>query len=797
MTSPKLRFLAAMRWLGGALVALGRGLGAALRTALLLLVSVALVAIVLVTIAWEFPEAWLNPSTLERAARWLGPETRIEWSRAIVAVRKPSTFRRDLALDFEGLRVDAGPLRLTIPSAGLRATVQLGWSGLRVRVDGLDVEGKTLAFTVADEASPKGSETDPGMGLPPWLDVVDVGRVRIAFEEATIAAERWVSRVALLLQAAPEGRGVRWELEAQSRTRGNDAGEVVADARVRLTSLAGPWFGPYTAKAFVQAREKSTGTATVSLAGTPTVEGTSDFRGSLTATLPSKMRVRATFALAVSPQRIQFSPTGTVEFPTGPLARVEVARCPTTLARPMAELPKRLRCEGVFRARDPRERWDGQSWRLDASPTRWELAFDDLAGVRDATARAVATLDAATDVPLTERRIVASVEARIGDYAALARKLYPGDLSIPQPFASLAGDVRLRADWTGSLHEITRSSTVLVWSATSALASPRQRFRTSSKGLFRLGGERGRNELEAEVVLEDVALDLPEMNLAPIRLLPDRRIRPFEAAVAEAEPGLRYRITVRTPEGNPIKLRSNLAQGLVPIAMNLLLTDDAGPRGSITVLSFPVEFFRRRGELERLKVAFSARGGNPVIDGTFRVRYAEYVITLKAIGPASKPTFEASSEPPLPERDVWAALLFGRKLETGSDGEQAPREPALSVAPQAGSPFASRLSTEDARSASEMQAAAVDGGLSLATMYLLASTPVESVSYNPASGEVRAAVRLADGAALTVGSDLRTSGSVGFRYRLGNNWYVTTTLEDAFDFTNARLGTRLEWTRRY
>jgi autotransporter translocation and assembly factor TamB len=125
----------------------------------------------------------------------------------------------------------------------------------------------------------------------------------------------------------------------------------------------------------------------------------------------------------------------------------------------------------------------------------------------------------------------------------------------------------------------------------------------------------------------------------------------------------------------------------------------------------------------------------------------------------------------LPQRDVWAALLFGRPIAA--------------------------LSTDQARSADEMNAAAVDGGLSLATMYLLASTPVESVSYDPASQQFRAAVRLADGAALTVGSDLRSSSSVGFRYRLGRDWYVTTTLEDPFDFTKTKLATRLEWTKRY
>ena len=771
---------------------------ALLRGGALVVASIALSFGVLIFVAWEFPESWLNESTLAWAARSLeGKETRIVWSRARVAVRKPSFLHRELALELDGFHGRFGGLRWEIASATLNASFRFGWLGPSLRIDALDVDGRTLDMALQDTPPTAENTTPAPLKLPAWLQALDVGRIRIAFDAATITTENWHTRVALRLEARPDGRGIRWDADVRSRTQTDDAGEISADAQVRISSLAGPWFGPYTAKAFVQASEKNFGKATLSIAGTPTVEGTSDFRGSLVATLPSKVRVRSTFSLAVSPEQIRFAPRGRIELPSGPIATVELSACRTTLARPFAGLPDRLRCQGAFRARARNEKWDGQTWRLVASPTHWELVFDELVGVHDASAKLVATLEGDAQQPLGERPIVASLEARIGNYSGLARKLYRGDFSIPQPFASLAGDVRVNADWRGSLSEFSRGATTIPWKATSALWSARQKFFTTSRGIFRLGGDEKNNELEAEVALENVALDLPEMSLAPIRLLPDPRIRSFEPKAPTTKPGFRYRVRVRTPEGQPIRLRSNLAMGPIPIALNVLLTDDAGPRGSVTVLSFPVEFFRRRGELERLQVAFAARGGNPVIDAVFRVRYAEYVITLKAIGPASKPTFEASSEPPLPERDVWAALLFGRKLETDRSSDGASREPTLSSTPQQGSPFASRLSSEEARSAAEMQAAAVDGGLSLATMYLLASTPVESVSYDPISGEVRAAVRLADGAAITVGSDLRSSRSVGFRYRLGNNWYVTTTLEDALDFTNTRLGTRLEWTRRY
>lgn len=771
-----------------------------LKYTFVVLVSLAVLALVAAGIAWEYPDLWLREPTLARAARALRPTAQVDWATASVDVEKDGFFVRKFAFEFGDLRVTAGPVAALAKTASLDLTLRIGWNGVTVEVDDLRIDGKSLTYVRQSAETPEPATTAKTVPfrVPPLLSHVGVRRVSVAFEDARVTVGKTRARFGVSLEARPDGRGVQWDLGVAAKNAELGTDEIAADAEVRLTSLAGPWFGPYAAKIYLRLRDRTVGTATLTAAGTPALEGTSSFRGSVTATLPSKVRVRSAFTLALSSDRLDFAPSGRVLLPSGPLAEVDFARCPVSLPLPVVDLPKSLHCFGKFRSRDPKERWNGQEWRLEASERRWSLTFDDLVGVKSANARLVLEMQPASDRPLLERKCTATFDAKVGDYAALARRLYPGELSIPQPFAALAGDVDLRADWTGQLEDFAENSVTVTWKATTKLASPQQRFRTVTKGSF-IYAKNGRPDLEAESVLEDVALDLPDMNLSPIRVMPDSRIRPFDAKSDDEEPGLRYRIAVKTIPGKPLTLKSNLAQGPIPVALDLLLSDDRGPRGSITVLSFPVEMFKRRGELDHLQIAFAAKGGHPVVDGAFRVKYAEYVITLKAIGPADKPTFEVSSEPPLPERDVWAALLFGRKLETGGkDTKTSTPEPRLSSAPESGSAFASRLSNDDARSAAEMQAAAVDGGLSLATMYLLASTPVESVSYNPATHELRAAVRLADGAAITVGGDLhKNTGSVGFRYRLGNNWYVTTTLEDVFDTSNPRLGTRLEWSRRY
>ncbi len=108
------------------------------------------------------------------------------------------------------------------------------------------------------------------------------------------------------------------------------------------------------------------------------------------------------------------------------------------------------------------------------------------------------------------------------------------------------------------------------------------------------------------------------------------------------------------------------------------------------------------------------------------------------------------------------------------------------------------LDTEGQRSVEETRAAMVDGALGLLSMYYLASTPIDSVGYNPYTGVFRARVKLAKGLTLAVGSDLGGAHqTVGIRKRLSENWSFETTAETD-EVTNESKGVALfKWGRRY
>jgi hypothetical protein len=88
-----------------------------------------------------------------------------------------------------------------------------------------------------------------------------------------------------------------------------------------------------------------------------------------------------------------------------------------------------------------------------------------------------------------------------------------------------------------------------------------------------------------------------------------------------------------------------------------------------------------------------------------------------------------------------------------------------------------------------------DSAIGLVTMYYLASTPVESIGYNPETKGFTAKVKLRQGLSLVVGTG-EASQEVGLRKRIGRNWTVeTTAITD--DEAGKKGVAMLRWGKRY
>jgi hypothetical protein len=340
--------------------------------------------------------------------------------------------------------------------------------------------------------------------------------------------------------------------------------------------------------------------------------------------------------------------------------------------------------------------------------------------------------------------------------------------AIPAPFNSLRGSIRLAANGSGVFKN---QQGTLPLELHTDLSSETQKLKIDAKG--ELSFSEKKTFLNARAELSDVRLVLPPMDLRkPPQLVPDSRIHGFKTKQSKApKETFEMDLEIITPENNPIRLVSNLAKRDIPIRLNLKMPPKTSLHGAVNISSFPLELFRRDARVEYVRLKLRPNSEQNEVEGKFTVSYVDYTITVLMTGLMAKPTLELYSDPPLPEKQVIAVLLFGRKLdELDADGQN---------------------------SVGNTEAALADGAIGLASMYALASTPVESVGYDPGKKIFTAKIRLADGTSMNIGTDLQQVNRIGIRKRLTSRWNINTYLENPFLAAERSLTTFLEWNLRY
>ena len=187
--------------------------------------------------------------------------------------------------------------------------------------------------------------------------------------------------------------------------------------------------------------------------------------------------------------------------------------------------------------------------------------------------------------------------------------------------------------------------------------------------------------------------------------------------------------------------------------------------GEVEIKSFRAEIFRRIASVDHVR--FTGRAGTPTLDldGLIVYKTAEARILIRLLGTAQKPRVEFESEPPMSQGDIMAMLLFGK-----SPG---------------------KLDSDQQASAANTQTAVANSAFGLASLYVLASTPVEYVGYDPVSRTYTVKFRIPGGATLQVGSD-GTNRGVQLRKRLAANLAIQTELTNTQTQGNV-VTTLLEW----
>lgn len=363
----------------------------------------------------------------------------------------------------------------------------------------------------------------------------------------------------------------------------------------------------------------------------------------------------------------------------------------------------------------------------------------------------------------------------------IVKFLKNGEWPVPAPLHVLKGNAALTVEGSA-----TYQKGKFPFTLATRLDSQAQAFDLDGQGVFFVDHTQDQfvPHLKLDLLLSNVQLVLPRLDwAAPPRLFPDSRFRSFSKAREEenAKPSFYFDITIRTEPSQPAQVLANLASAPIPVALQLNLTESVPIHGQVEVLSFPVEIFRRKAVLKHFQINLKSPTKESPLDGAVQVDYADYKIFIKLSGVVDRPVIHLSSDPPVAENQLIATLLFGQPLD--------------------------ELDPEQSDSVGNTRAAIQEGAINLASLYLLASTPIQSVGYNPETRSVTAKIRLGDGTSLNVGADTGSATpTVGLRRRLGPNWSIETDINSAIggggnlNSPNDFRGTAsayLQWSRRY
>lgn len=350
--------------------------------------------------------------------------------------------------------------------------------------------------------------------------------------------------------------------------------------------------------------------------------------------------------------------------------------------------------------------------------------------------------------------------------------------SVPAPVNVFRGPLSVSLKGSGdSLKDLQEFEYALV----SGLAAGRQALKFEAKGKVsasRLWTPERSFKDETEFLLRDVALQLPRFDLKGMAsFVPDSRIK-TGAQLDKAElareverkrparsaPPIEAVIRVRTEK--PAILYSNLAKDPVPVALDFTLKiPKSGMAGTVEIKPFRVEIFRRTASIDHIR--FTGRTGSPVmgLDGLIVYKAAEAKILIRLLGTTRKPQVKFESDPPMSQADITAMLLFGKSPD--------------------------KLDSDQQASAANTQTAVSNSAFGLASLYLLASTPVDYVGYDPVSRTYTVKLRIPGGATLQLGSDGESKG-VQLRKRIASNLAIQTELTNTQTQGNV-VTTLLEW----
>ncbi len=770
---------------------------------------VIILAVAAAMVALNWPATFINDTTLSIAARHLAPlGIRMEWKDVHTSSASHGAFDETLTISFDGLCVRTrGPLERACFSK-LEASARYRFRGIipdLVALGPISVEGGDILYRPAEKEEPEheGALPIPEIRLPGFLARVHLFPIEVSMESFSVEGEGPVMKGTADLRIATndDGKVEAAGLTGRAALPGGESVELTADATSGSNFTAGDWSLDARGNAGLGTR----GNITFTL-GLKTDDGERiDHRIDIGYTRGG-MRGNALLSGTIEEESIRTSLTGSLDGASEFVPRITLSGCSLDFVsrerrknRGQLDLscPVDIKLKQLRLPRDiDRIYAQPKDVFVDISASADTFFYPDLdkqtrasltARLRPQEKRLVKMhggvsleLDAVLSEPMESWKLTsdADLDFTIDDFAKLVKALGPTPWPVPAPFNVLTGSLELSLEG-GVSSEAARA--VFPAKLRTKLSSPKQRIFLESDGELEVGlrgAEAGKMSLVLNVDFDDVQLELPDLSLAAIpSFTPDGRIvlNAKESAEREAEASspdeFEYRLRMATQKGRPIRILSNLTPTFVPIALDVDLESE-DMSGTVSIAEFPVKLFTRTATINHLDFKLQEPAGKTEVKGRISVPYIDITILIEIAGTVEHPSITLASKPPMSRGDIISTLMYGEPLDA--------------------------LDSDNASSVGSMNAAMANRAINLTSFFLLASTPIQSIGYNPETGYFTASVKLAKKTSIKVGASSETQQKeVGIRQRLGKGFSITTGWEKYDTSSQGAATAYIEWSKRY
>lgn len=708
------------------------------------------------------PDWVINDATLQWLAMLLQSRTGItlQWDDAHFSARSRTLLRKEVSIEFRELCFQEGRNEGCFPKLQFSADIDFSLIPPRLRAIGpATIEARTITIVPdqkkksADKRRPR-REPLPYIEPPKWIAQAELRPILIRVGSAII--QSGTDRIEAQLTArgfTGENRLPQLTFSGQASTQ--DGAKFKAQGGFQMNPAmhrerAGRRFQLEHSLdfSFEKARQKIELTAN-GHSGRRFIH--SEVSGRLKRVIPNI----ETFSVSncqveLSTRQNKLNCPVQASLPIGPIA---------SRTKPRIDIPALV--DGLvtadFRSEsfplNPSDEIDGEV-AIELLPTRTSL-FDAEGEVRSQVRGVIEDfpkhwkLDSELNVSIVVRKFETAV-----------KRLNGSKFAVPAPLRVLKGEVEVTA--SGKADFLKGNIPV---GLRSNLSSSGQTMNLKLNGILEVS-----KSAKLDLELSNVQLQLPRLNLAtPPRLLPDDRFRDFGQPPPKASLGFGHEIRIHTPKDRPARVVSNLAKSPVPVHLDLVLKDDQPIAGTVQLARFPLQLFRRQAVVEHFRLELRSPSEESPIAGLVSVHYPDYVIKVQILGTLGHPRLRLESDPPVAEENLLAVLLFGREINELDPGQT--------------------------QSVGSAQAALTEGAFNLASLYVLASTPVQSVNYNPTSGLFSVSVRLAEGTLLDIGAGRMET--FGIQQRLSPHWSIRTEVQEPTETTARTASAFLEWHYRY